>query len=41
MTHLSPDELIDAVETVLSPDRQGHLAACEVSFAPLAPEHVL
>ena len=36
MTHLSPDELIDAVETVLSPDRQAHLAACEVCRRELA-----
>ena len=36
MTHLSPDELIDAVETVLPPDRQVHLAACEVCRRELA-----
>ena len=42
MTHLSPDELIDAMEdgsnkaTILSPDRQAHLAACEVCRGELA-----
>ena len=36
MTHLSPDELIDAVESTLSPDRQAHLAACEVCRRELA-----
>ncbi len=30
MTHLTLDELIDAVEGLLAPDRQAHLAACEV-----------
>lgn len=30
MTHLTPDELIDAVEAVLAPERQAHLAACGV-----------
>jgi hypothetical protein len=29
MTHLTPDELIDAMEGVLTPDRQSHLATCE------------
>ena len=29
MTHLTPDELIDAVEGLLSEERQSHLAACE------------
>ncbi|HUQ86182.1 MAG TPA: hypothetical protein VM096_01405 [Vicinamibacterales bacterium] len=29
MTHLTPDELIDAMEGLLSEDRQSHLAACE------------
>ncbi len=29
MTHLDSDELIDAMEGMLSPDRQAHLAACE------------
>jgi hypothetical protein len=28
MTHLTPDELIDAVEGMLSAERQAHLAAC-------------
>lgn len=29
MTHLTPDELIDAMEGLLSEERQSHLAACE------------
>lgn len=29
MTHLTPDELIDAVEGLLPPDRQAHLATCD------------
>jgi hypothetical protein len=29
MTHLTPDELIDAMEGELVPERQAHLAACE------------
>jgi len=29
MTHLTPDELIDAVEGLLSEARQSHLTACE------------
>jgi hypothetical protein len=29
MTHLTPDELIDAMEGVLVPERQAHLAECE------------
>lgn len=29
MNHLTPDELIDAVEGTLGPDRQKHLGACE------------
>lgn len=28
MTHLTPDELIDAVEGLLAPERQAHLEAC-------------
>lgn len=28
MTHLTPDELIDAVENVLAPQRRAHLNAC-------------
>ena len=28
MTHLTPDELLDAVEGLLAPDRFGHLASC-------------
>lgn len=36
MTHLSPDELIDAVDRILSPERQAHLAACEVCRRELA-----
>ena len=30
MTHLTPDELIDAVEKALSPECQAHLAACDI-----------
>lgn len=29
MTHLTPDELIDAMEKMLPADRQAHLASCE------------
>ena len=29
MTHLTPDELIDAVDETLTPERHAHLAACE------------
>ncbi|MCC7104904.1 MAG: hypothetical protein IT307_07155 [Chloroflexi bacterium] len=29
MTHLSPDELIDAIEGLLDSDRQSHVAGCE------------
>ncbi|HEX6164812.1 MAG TPA: hypothetical protein VFZ31_15695, partial [Vicinamibacterales bacterium] len=29
MTHLTPDELIDAMEEALAPGRQAHLASCE------------
>jgi hypothetical protein len=29
MTHLTSDELIDAMEGILAADRQAHLAACE------------
>ena len=29
MTHLTPDELIDAMEGLLAPQRQAHLATCE------------
>jgi hypothetical protein len=28
MTHLTPDEIIDAVEHTLAPDRRAHLASC-------------
>lgn len=28
MTHLTPDEFVDAVEGALAPERQGHLEAC-------------
>ena len=28
MTHLTPDELIDAMEGALAPERQSHLGAC-------------
>ena len=30
MTHLTPDELIDAVDETLMPERHAHLAACDV-----------
>ena len=30
MTHLTPDELIDAVDETLTPERHAHLAACDV-----------
>jgi hypothetical protein len=36
MTHLTPDELIDAMEDILAPERQAHLAACEVCRRELA-----
>jgi len=36
MTHLTPDELIDAMEGLLAADRQGHLATCEKCQAQLA-----
>ena len=36
MTHLTPDELIDAVEGLLSEERQSHLAACEQCQRELA-----
>ena len=36
MSHLAPDELIDAVEGMLAPDRQAHLASCEVCQRELA-----
>ncbi|HWI17433.1 MAG TPA: hypothetical protein VNT81_06790 [Vicinamibacterales bacterium] len=29
MTHLTPDELLDAMEGMLATDRQAHLAACD------------
>ena len=29
MTHLDSNELIDAIESMLAPDRQAHLATCE------------
>lgn len=29
MTHLDSDELIDAIDSMLAPDRQAHLARCE------------
>lgn len=29
MTHLSSDELVDAMEGMLAPDRQAHLTTCE------------
>ena len=29
MTHLTPDELIDAMEGLLASDRQAHLGTCE------------
>ena len=36
MTHLTPDELIDAMEGLLSEERQSHLAACEQCQRELA-----
>ena len=30
MNHLRPDELVDAVEDALAPDRRTHLAVCEI-----------
>jgi hypothetical protein len=36
MTHLTPDELIDAMEGMLSPERQAHLATCEECQRALA-----
>jgi hypothetical protein len=36
MTHLTPDELIDAMEGVLASDRQSHLASCDVCQRELA-----
>lgn len=36
MTHLTPDELIDAMEGVLSPERRTHLAACDACQRELA-----
>lgn len=35
MTHLTPDELIDAMEGVLAADRQAHLATCDECQAQL------
>jgi hypothetical protein len=29
MTHLTPDEVIDAVENILAPERRRHLSSCE------------
>lgn len=29
MTHLTPDELIDAMEGILAPDRRAHLTTCD------------
>jgi len=36
MTHLTPDELIDAMEGLLSAERQSHLATCEECQRELA-----
>jgi hypothetical protein len=36
MTHLTSDELIDAMEGMLAPDRQAHLATCEACRRELA-----
>ena len=36
MTHLTPDELIDAMEGLLAADRQAHLATCDECEARLA-----
>lgn len=36
MTHLTSDELIDAVEGLTAPDRQAHLASCDACRGQLA-----
>ena len=36
MTHLTPDELIDAMEGLLAADRQAHLATCDECQGQLA-----
>ena len=36
MTHLTPDELIDAMEGMLAPERQAHLTTCEHCQGALA-----
>lgn len=36
MNHLTPDELIDAVEGTLDPDRREHLATCELCAREVA-----
>jgi len=36
MTHLTPDELIDAMEGLLAADRQAHLATCDECQSQLA-----
>lgn len=36
MTHLAPEELIDAVDGVLESERRGHLDTCEACRAQLA-----
>jgi hypothetical protein len=36
MNHLTPDELIDAVEGMLVPERHAHLATCDVCQRELA-----
>jgi hypothetical protein len=36
MTHLTSDELIDAMENMLAPGRQSHLATCEACRQQLA-----
>jgi hypothetical protein len=36
MTHLTPDELVDAMEGLLAADRQAHLATCDECQAQVA-----
>jgi hypothetical protein len=41
MTHLAPDELIDALDGALSPSRRGHLDSCAHCRGELASLHAL
>jgi hypothetical protein len=36
MTHLTPDDLIDAMDDILAPERRAHLATCEACRRELA-----